>query len=381
MELNPQITGDPFAVSGQSEHFSNRQHQIRGAAALTVALAHMWQVFLYPLDKESPIFAFLTGAAMWAVSTFFLLSGMLIAMSIRRRVAVGFDLKAYLWARNKRIFPPLLMATLITVACVGGIHAFGLYGAESYWLAGDQAASRDRASIDWRQVISTLTLTYKLIPQTESLLFNGPLWSLVYEFWYYVMAGLVAAALANRSWAAAVAAVALCCWMLFVSNAAVPFWALGAVWGLGFAAGWWWLQLASLKWHILVLPAIGCFLLAAVGAEEELPERLVSSYSGLGQHLFYLLISCVILVSVILYLRQDHVVGRVGTFFAWAGGFSYTLYLVHFPLQMFLLSVFRPVVLQFGVLGHLALAAGSTALVVFAADRLSLITERQYRQK
>lgn len=367
-------------VRMKAPSLGTRPDQIRGAAALVVAVAHAWQTFLYPLDKDFVAFQVLTGAAMWAVATFFLLSGMLIAMSIRRRVSGSFDLPAYLRARVRRIFPPLLVATLVTVLCVGVIYSIGLYGSEYYMLPGDEAASRERATLGWQELLSTVTLTYKLIPGTEALLFNGPLWSLVYEFWYYVVAGLCAAAVVNRSWPAGAAAIALCCWMLFVATPAVPFWVFGIVWGSGFAAGWWWAILSMMRTRTLVIAGGICILLAAIVARERLPGLLVSSYSGVTQHVFYMLTSVIILVVMVLYLRGARPVSRVGRFFSWVGEFSYTLYLVHFPLQMLLLSLLRPVILPFGVLGHALLAVAGLVAVVGAAERLSLVTERQYRK-
>lgn len=356
-----------------------RPEQIRGGAALVVAAAHAWQVFLYPLDKDAIVFNVLGGAAMWAVATFFLLSGALIAMSIRKRIhrgEGGFNLWHYCDARVRRIFPPLLVATFITVACVVAIQAFDLYGAENYWMPGDEAVSRDSAHMEWQHIVSTVTLTYRLIPGTEALFFNGPLWSLVYEFWFYIVAGLAAAAAINRSWVACTGALALVFTMLFVSNASPSFGSLGIVWGMGFAAGWWWSHVTRIDRRFVFL-ACGVFVFTALATYwDNFLSLLVSSYDTA----FYILISAAILCAMILYLRYGGE-GPMSRFMAYAGGFSYTLYLVHFPLLMFSLSLFRPSVLQFGLAGHAALGMASLVATIFVAERISLVVERGYRGK
>lgn len=356
-----------------------RPDQVRGVAALVVAIAHTWQTFLYPLDKDAVAFQILGGAAMWAVATFFLLSGMLIAMSISRRVTSGFSFAAYIRARVLRIYPPLIMAVLVTLVCVGLIHALGLYGSESYWLPGDEAVSRERATVGWLETLSTITLTYKLVPGTEAMLFNGPLWSLVYEFWFYVIAGLFAAALANRSRAAGICILILCGWMVLLAKPAVPFWVFGAVWGMGFAAGWWHERLRAVPPRYLAVTGVVFAVAAALVAGDRLPSLLVSSYSGIGQNLFYIVMSGAIAAGMLLFLIHGKGDGPVARALAFAGEFSYTLYVVHFPLLMLLLSLFRPWVTPFGWTGHVGLALVCLALVIVVAERLSLISERSYR--
>lgn len=360
-------------------HLGTRPDQVRGVAALVVAIAHTWQTFLYPLDKDALAFQILGGAAMWAVAAFFLLSGMLIAMSISRRVTTGFNLAAYLRARVRRIYPPLVMAVLVTLVCVGLIHALGLYGSESYWLPGDEAASRESATVGLPETLFTLTLTYKLIPGSEAMLFNGPLWSLVYEFWFYVIAGLFAAALANRSRVAGACVLILCVWMVLVAKPTVPFWVFGAVWGMGFAAGWWHERIVAMPGRYLAVAGVMFAAAAAVAAGDRLPSLLISAYSGIGQHVFYIVMSGAIGAGMLFFLIHGKDEGPVASAFAFAGGFSYTLYVVHFPLLMLLLSLLRPWVTPFGWAGHVGLALASLALVLVVAERLSLISERSYR--
>jgi peptidoglycan/LPS O-acetylase OafA/YrhL len=228
---------------------------IRGAACLVVVVAHSWQVFLNPVGV--PDYGFGPAAA-WSVATFFLLSGLLIAWSIKRRTgAEGFHLGGYLQARVLRIYPPLVAAVVVTGLVALTINSLHLYGSDGYLLPGDVASARARADWSWKQVPTTLALTFNLIPGHNILALNGPLWSLSFEWWLYIMAGLAVAVAANRSMAALGLLVLLICTIVFISHAA---WlAICAVWWLGFATGWWWP-------HVQRLPALAIAGIGVAGA-------------------------------------------------------------------------------------------------------------------
>jgi peptidoglycan/LPS O-acetylase OafA/YrhL len=348
---------------------------IRGIAALIVAIGHCWAVFLMPIDSDALWLQMLGSLAAWAVATFFILSGMVIAASISRRVQSGvFALSEYLQARTLRIFPPLLVAVVITVACVTIIRQLGLYGAESYLLPGDEAVMRDHAAFNWPSVLLTVTLLYNLFPG-EFLLFNGPLWSLSYEYWLYVLAGLVFAAAFNRSLVALGLAIILVALMALAPPSNLPFWGVGLIWGAGFVTGWHWRYVRTWDGR-MIAGAVAIFVLAALLiAGDRLSSLVVSPYGSLQANCFYLAAGGALLGTLVLVLRlpalrrTENSSLRVA---AWIGRFSYTLYLVHFPLFLFAFSVFRPFILDFGVVGHacLAIAAlGGTLLISWQLAR------------
>lgn len=352
-------------------------HGIRGAASLIVALAHTWQIFLYPLDKHSTAFHVFGCMAVWAVATFFLLSGILIAFSIKNRSASGrFDLGHYLQARALRIYPPLIVAVIVTVGAVLIIRSLGLYGAERYWLPGDQASAREFAAFSWFDAASTLSLAYNLVPRATFVMFNGPLWSLSFEWWLYVLAGMAMAATTNRSVLAAGFAAFLLLLMLVVSKSAPPFWSVGLVWWIGFATGWHWERVVTLGGPKLALVA-GLALLASIGISGgDLPRYLANTYSGIRHNSFYVTLSLAFLCPIVIALTRWRAVPR---WLVDVGSFSYTLYLIHFPLMLLQLSMFRPRIVQYGWPGHFVLAATAFVVAILVAKCIGrYVEDRQW---
>ena len=94
---------------------------------------------------------------------------------------------------------------------------------------------------------------------------DGPLWSLGYEFWFYVLAGLTALAILRRGVSPAVGIVALMAAPLVADNARfygfLIIWCLGAVWFVALTSG---IDAARLaRWALI---AAAGFVLAAAAA-------------------------------------------------------------------------------------------------------------------
>lgn len=103
-----------------------------------------------------------------AVVVFFLLSGALISVKEGDRVAS--DLSGYAWRRVRRIYPPLVIAMLLSV----GLARLG-------WID---------ASASWTSAIANLLGLQDLAALkpgviAEPFMGNAPLWSLSYELFFY----------------------------------------------------------------------------------------------------------------------------------------------------------------------------------------------------
>lgn len=349
----------------------------RGAAALVVAVAHAYQVFIYPLHGATTWLSVVGSGATWSVAVFFLLSGILIATSIRRRTRDGgFVLADYMWARALRIWPPLVASVAVTLLVLGIVQSFDLYGAKAYLLPGDLASARESATFSWSTVVTTLALTYQLWPGHEFLQFNGPLWSLSFEWWLYVLAGLLSSAVLNRSRVALAGACVLAFLMFVHSTASTPpFWAVACIWGAGFVAGWNWQSVKLLPKRGLFGCALALCVVGAFVAGAELVPSIVAPYSGVRQHLVYVLFSWAVLGGLIVVLRSSP--PKWLRLLSKLGRFSYTLYLIHFPLFLLSLSLFRPFIIRWGEEGHCVLALASLCVVLIISNLLARVVENR----
>lgn len=149
---------------------------LRFAAAFAVLVTHTcvdnWfsygQLQDHYKNPASWIFFYVTGLSIAPVVIFFVLSGFLVGGKVLERVRNGtFDAAAYVLDRVSRIYVPLLPALLFTmVICLicGRTISFGEFFGNLFGLQGLSCGPFGG---------------------------NGPLWSLAYEFWFYVLAGYI----------------------------------------------------------------------------------------------------------------------------------------------------------------------------------------------
>lgn len=354
-------------------------HVARGTAALLVAVAHAWQIFMLPLSGNGAVFQFLSALATWSVATFFVLSGFLIAFSVRRHTSGQFDFRGYITARILRVFPSLYAAVLLTIGVFLIIKGFGLHGSETYQLPDDPfPATRERASLEWANLPYVLTLTYNLVPGWGGpLLLNGPLWALSYEFAIYVIAGLTSAALINRSWLAAAASLSLIIGTILIDNRLLMI--FGTVWAIGFSAGLLWDHLRTARRVWLAVVSLCLVALAFPLARGELIPLLVNPYNSTQGHFVYLVMGTLLTVAIVAFVSTWQTsIERSPAWFRWlqrTSHFSYTLYLIHFPLMMLAVSLLRPSIARYGFSGHLVAAAVTFGIILAVSAPLARVAE------
>ncbi len=158
-------------------------------------------VFVDYGDLQAPgllakAFYFLTGFGHEAVMVFFVISGFLVGGKVWSLYQEGrFEWRRYLVDRVSRLYAVLFVALLLGAILdwVGYLY-FNKYGLYSHGYQGAIAVFRT-APIDqmgWEYfLVNGLFLQTILGPTYGS---NGPLWSLAYEWWYYILFPLVLAA-------------------------------------------------------------------------------------------------------------------------------------------------------------------------------------------
>ena len=246
---------------------------------------------------------------------FFVISGFLVGGRAMRRVVAGtFDLRAYALDRATRIYVPLLPALALTAASsvAGGVPVSLMeYGYHVVALQG--------------VCVSPLHL-------------NGSLWTLAHETWFYVLAGAVAV-LAGPGKPGKLPAFGFAVFVLalFVPLGALFFlcWLLGALaYGIVDALRPW---RAALGWTAAVAAAAACVSYQVANDvvpvdpawKEWLPcVEMCEWLLGLS---FAVLVAC--LSGMAPSSTSGQRIERAGSRLA---AFSYTLYLVHYPVMGYL---------------------------------------------
>ena len=156
---------------------------IRGLSAIVVVFNHLRESFFLDHTQEtSGPFRFIYldhYAAGLAVMIFFVLSGYLVGGGAARRVEKGrWSWSDYLLSRLTRLYIVLIPA-LVATALIDGIG-------RSH---GGVSAGLFSSAFDYKSFLGSLVfMQLRLTPVFGS---NGPLWSLTYEFWYYIVFPLV----------------------------------------------------------------------------------------------------------------------------------------------------------------------------------------------
>jgi peptidoglycan/LPS O-acetylase OafA/YrhL len=176
------------------ENDLNRLDGWRGLLAFLVVISHANQIFILPIiGLDNYVYWGFGVMAHFAVLGFFVISGIAITMSlvlniIRNKNSVNF--KEYTIARISRIHPPLLFSIALCLFFYGIMTSFNLLGINnSFLLEGDQYAAREFFYFGLKDIFATI-----IFENASLVKINGPLWSLIIEWWIYflvlVLAGI-----------------------------------------------------------------------------------------------------------------------------------------------------------------------------------------------
>lgn len=316
---------------------------IRAVAAWAVMWGHVrghfFVDFQHLREKSLALKAlyFITGFGHQAVMVFFVLSGFLISSSILHSYVSGrWSWREYAINRSSRLYvvlvPGLLFGLLWDKLGSTIFSATGLYSHPLEGLGPAIAQNQITLGAFFGNLFFLQTI---LCPTFGS---NGPLWSLANEFWYYVLFPL--ALFAGVAWVrrairpAFVLTILAACLVVFLGwDKSIGFliWLAGC--GLVVAYSRW--QMASGRWLIpyaLIssLALAGCLLAARVGRPAVLGSDLAVGIA------FALFLFSVLHMN---FGARSNLYRRAAHFFA---GFSYSLYVLHFPFVLFLRAWIAP---------------------------------------
>jgi peptidoglycan/LPS O-acetylase OafA/YrhL len=335
-------TQDAVDVTRSSVHLD----AVRGIAAVVVVLGHTRDLFFssltavtakpgpvsssQPTPVTAPSVSHQITIGNEAVMVFFVLSGYLVGGSVLKSLKKGrWSWKDYLVKRLTRLWVVLLPALLVGLLFDwSGMHLFP--GANSIYAGPPgQAVVMDLLQhLSARVILGNAVFLQKVLVQTAGT--NESLWSLANEFWYYIAFPVFLLALigGQKAWKRVVYGVAFIGIGFLVGqdvSILFPIWMLGAL-----------LSLVPLR-----VPA-GAAKLGSAILTVLLPIVFIgirrAPISGLAAEL---LIAAYFTLLMYLLLHQTETARR-GLYKTIAGFFSrisYTLYLFHLPLAVFLCAL------------------------------------------
>lgn len=311
----------------------------RSGSAIVVFLGHIYQILIQPSYAARWAANLMPVMASYAVMVFFVLSGYMVTSSILRNISeqpfARFDVIHFAKDRLVRLYPPLILSLLLVVLIYTLACQAGLLGLDSFRLGGEHSVVRERFELDGVGLLGSLFFLQNLYDVIKTPSMNAPLWSLSHEFWFYFLAATFTMA-CFRVRGALVAFLLAITVLLFSDNSYTFFsgfsvWVSGAV--LAVAHQNHFLQ----RKRLVGCVAVGVFVVGVVGI---LYLALTNIQWMLAVHKYIFgLLFCCSLACIVAFRWSGW--ARFGGISRLAGGarFSYTLYVIHWPLLMLVFSL------------------------------------------
>jgi peptidoglycan/LPS O-acetylase OafA/YrhL len=315
---------------------------VRGVAAMAVMIGHVRGLFFQDYASlvapgfGTKFFYAVTGLGHEAVIVFFVLSGYFIGASVLKSVAANrWSWRSYLTHRFVRLWIVLLPALAL--------------GAAFDW-AGMHSPQASATYFSPLQYLSSVSFASRFTPRnfTGNLFFlqgifvdpfgsNGPLWSLSYEFWYYmIFPAFVLLLVPNLSIAVRAALLIAAAAMLCLVGPAISIYFL--IWLAGATVFAIFFKLPLIRGVLRITLQIAGWLVLFGGL-----AWIRSGSISAGLTADFILAGCfsawMLAISIPGGSEPHSVIAAVAKTLS---GFSYTLYLIHFPMLAFLRTRFDP---------------------------------------
>lgn len=318
--LKPDFTKQELAVFDSS----------RGLLALLVVIAHIVQVVWCPVIGLGVLSTLMSTVANVSVVIFFFLSGVLITYSATNLTdTVGFNYKRFFVNRLTRIYPTLIFSLLLVFVLVKLFPFFNGGSIDIKKLPADVYLVRDNYFVTTFQIAKTITLLI-----TNIINVNGPMWSLFIEWWLYISAMFLFIAIdkiGKQVWIRCLSFIIGLLPLIYIYRC---FHVSGlfyiAIWFLGAAFTLVIYNKKMIKTSLLISAALITIIIILI-------KGLVILNINKADPLYF---GVVQLLCSALYLNffMDLKFLKSFRFFA---PFSYTLYLIHFPIVLFIFAVLR----------------------------------------
>lgn len=322
-----------------SEGTSDFLNAARWISALTVLLYHTKQnLFPQHVDLHGstlPTKAFFVSTALGheAVIVFFVISGFLVGgISSLKALQGRFSLKDYAVGRFSRIYVVLVPALLLTaVLDQAGLHLFGQAPAYDQAHVVDGVTRLASSSLTVEVLLGNLLMLYGIcVDQFGS---NGPVWSLVCEWWYYVIFGAVVVAVTSRNLVLRLAAAATAACVLSVLSVGTL--VLGLVWVLGAVV----FHMARRGYRAPPpLPCLMLFGAVTLATHALRPPYLGGAAPDAVSLAYDVAVGICFSMLVFSVARAAPARWRSTTIHRVMADFSYSLYLTHYPVMLIVVA-------------------------------------------
>jgi peptidoglycan/LPS O-acetylase OafA/YrhL len=260
----------------------------------------------------------------------------------------------------------LVGAILIVMLASAIIQGFALPGSQHYGIPADLYSVRDKF------VVTAMDVPRALLMQNGMLDADGPLWSLNIEFHIYIAALFIALSVSAHGTlkrvAAAVLAVALVGWWVFKDS---QFAFYLAVWSLGALLSIWGAEIERFKlvYAVLAWAGLAVHLVLLFSAPALLSAEEQNIWVALGLQ-FVACLSYAYAFFISDWGKQSPL------WLKKTGDFSYSLYVIHFPLLLLLLSATQDF-MGFSIWRSCAVAATATVAVITISIAFAAFFENQ----
>lgn len=327
-------------VDVRNPNFASFLDAARWVAASIVFLGHLRNPLFLGYGSLSAsekgiavqLWYFVTGWFGPAVIVFFVLSGYLVGGIASARINVGrFSTSSYAIDRLSRLYVAFLPALLLTAAL--DLAGSNWFAATGFWNHQQPMLAEKVTSAPFESLLTfELFLGNLLMLQTISLPpfgSNGPLWTISLEFWFYSVFALASYVYVSRGRVGrAMSVLALAIMLVFLGK---DFAAYMGLWLIGVCA-------AFAPWRSIERPLLaGAGLLGVLVAARVFQDAMRQIPSGIWLRDYCVAIS---FGWVLVSMRStgSRLLGASASFNKFMADFSYSLYLIHFPLMLFLLG-------------------------------------------
>lgn len=304
------------------KNYSNFDY-LRAISAVVVFISHLFQIFWMPVvGSDHPLSHLMHHASVVAVLTFFVLSGYVIAMSLNRNLGINngkFHETEYFVSRIIRIYPPFIFSILLVVLIYIIVNVLKLPGTTSpLSTAMDVYQAREYFTLNFREILTAFALLNGL----EQM--NGPLWSLYIEVRMYIFAGLLVLIINSGRGSFKQISSTLLFLVLarsFIQNPVTihyaSWWLVGSAFFIGYE---------SSRPRVKLISAISIAILFGTiifSTQEKVSDTTLA----------FLFIFTVFVVAM-------NTRWLLGSFMKKIANYSYSLYIIHFPITLFVYSLY-----------------------------------------